>query len=355
MYLYEAMKSCSRSSIPGLPRYYCATTNPYGPGHSEVKAYWYDPAPGYDPTGIFIRDKKTGQVRARYTGDLLENKRLVEASPEYLAQLDSIENEALRLAWRFGNWDIMVGGFWDGVWNPDKHIVKPFMPPVTWKRWRSMDWGYAAPYSVNWYAKSPEGQVVMYRELYGYGGKENVGSRESASTVAKRILELDKHERKYGAKFSLNPADNQIWQGHGTEKTIADYFRENGVVWIEAKKGPGSRINGWNAVREALETRIPVAPEQGGGDKAGFVVTRDCKHFLRTFPVLMPDPDNWEDVDDEQEAHAADSVRYGLFSRHRVVRRKDESQDSKLYNEIELPRPRMKIESPHGTKLTGTG
>ncbi|MFW6076627.1 MAG: terminase large subunit domain-containing protein [Hyphomicrobiales bacterium] len=313
-YLYEAMKSCSRTSVPGIPRFYCATTNPYGPGHGWVKSYWYDPAPAYDPTGVIIRNPKNGELRARYTGDLLENKQLIEASPEYVQQLDSIGNEALRLAWRFGNWDIMVGGFWDGVWNHDLHIIEPFTPPVTWRHWRAMDWGYAHPYSVGWYAKSPEGQVIRYRELYGWGGKEDVGSRENASVVARRILALDAFERKYGTKFQMNPADDQIWQGHGTERKIVDSFTDAGVIWMKAKKGKDSRVNGANAVREALEARIPIGRDGGElagasararelGEKPGFAVTRSCRHFLRTFPILMPDEDDWEDVDTEQEDH----------------------------------------------------
>jgi len=308
-YLYEAMKSCSRTSHSGVPRMYRATTNPYGTGHPWVKRYWYDPAPGYERDGTYIRDPHTGQIRVRFSGDLLENKALIEASPEYLQQLDGIQSEALRMAWRFGSWEIAIGGFWDGVWDPSQHIVKRFIPPVTWRRWRALDWGYAKPYSVGWYAKSPEGQIVRYRELYGWGGKEDVGSRESVSAVAHKILEHDKFERQHGARFQLNPADSQIWASEGTERSVADIFSECGVVWHKASKGPGSRVNGWNAIREALEERIPLPPERGGGEVPGFVVTDNCKHFLRTFPVAMPDEDNWEDIATDTEDHcfAADT------------------------------------------------
>ena len=47
---YEAMKSCSRSSHPGMPRKYRSNCNPYGVGHNWVKAFWIDPAPAGVPS-----------------------------------------------------------------------------------------------------------------------------------------------------------------------------------------------------------------------------------------------------------------------------------------------------------------
>ena len=150
----------------------------------------------------------------------------------------------------------------------------------------------------------PDGVIYRYREIYGWGGKENLGSREYATEVAKRINQIEKGEIEDGAVFRLNPADSQIWAADGHEQSIYDSFAKEGVLWTPSKKGPGSRINGWDVCRQRLATKT-------------FKVTSDCTHFLRTVPGLMSDDKDWEDIDTEQEDHAADEWRYSMISRHR--------------------------------------
>jgi len=90
------------------------------------------------------------------------------------------------------------------------------------------------------------------------------------------------------------------------KKTVDDFGV--GVAWIPAKKGPGSRLNGARNLMQLLK-------RSKDGKPGGFKVFRCCKHFIRTVPILMPDPDNWEDVDTAMEDHSYDEVRYSLSSR----------------------------------------
>jgi len=41
----------------------------------------------------------------------------------------------------------------------------------------------------------------------------------------------------------------------------------------------------------------------------------NCKHLLRTLPMLQHDENNPEDLDTTAEDHAADALRYGVMSR----------------------------------------
>ncbi len=298
---YEVMKSCNRCSVPGVPRFYCSTGNPYGAGHGWVKEHFID----IGPEGTVVTDDQ-GNARVHIRVNLEDNRAMMENDPEYVKQLDGIKNPELRKAWREGDWDIVVGGFLQGIWNPKVHVVKPFEIPIDWPRWRAMDWGFAAPYSIGWYAISPEGVVYRYRELYGYGGKAGVGTRESATEVARKVLAAERREREAGVVFRRNPADSQIFANDGREKTIEEYFRKEGVRWVKASKGPGSRVNGAQAIIQALQ-------------QEKFKVFDSCVHFIRTVPVLMPDPHNWEDVDTEMEDHCWDEAMYSLRSRHRAL------------------------------------
>jgi hypothetical protein len=321
---YEKMKSCNRCSVQGVRRRYLSTGNPFGAGHGWVKQRFID----LGPSGTIFRETKKSSMggkevimeRVRIHVDLEDNKALLEADPEYVMQLDSIENPALRAAWRKGDWEITVGGFLQGIWDHDVHIVDDFEIPRDWTRWRAMDMGFSAPYSVGWYCRDPATKTVYrYRELYGWGGKPNVGTRESPEEIAQKIIDVERPERKLGITFRKNPADTSLWgatsikeagreitQAELMKKTVDDYGV--GVGWIPAKKGPGSRLNG-------ARNLIQLLKRAKDGKPGGFKVFRSCKHFIRTVPILMPDPDNWEDVDTEMEDHPYDEVRYSLSSR----------------------------------------
>jgi hypothetical protein len=305
---YEIMKSCSRSATPGVPKKYRATCNPYGAGHNWVKRKFID----IGPAKTVVRDR-FGLTRCRIHGAMLENTHLMTNDPMYRKRIEAIENPELRKAWLEGDWDIIVGGFLQGVWDPKKHVVDPFTIPPTWRRWRTMDWGYARPYSVGWYTMDPDTRCIYrYRELYGWGGKENVGTRESAEEVGARILRAEELERKAGIIFRNNPADSAMWASiggariDGREMTIGELFGKSGVKWRPAKKGPGSRVVGAQVVIYYMKKGLFKV--FGGGLN---------RHFLRTVPVIMPDENNWEDVDTEMEDHAWDELRYSLVSRHR--------------------------------------
>jgi hypothetical protein len=112
-----------------------------------------------------------------------------------------------RKAWLLGRWDINIGAFLEGAWDPEKHIVKPFPIPSHWKVWQAMDWGYGKPYSVGWYAKDPEGKTYRFRELYGMRARTrtgkflpNVGTKETPKTVAERIKAREEHDERLGSR-----------------------------------------------------------------------------------------------------------------------------------------------------------
>ena len=72
-------------------------------------------------------------------------------------------------------------------------MVKPFEIPRDWMKFRAMDFGQARPYAVLWFAVDYDGDMYVYRELYGWGGKPNVGTGETARQVGeKEVSTMDK-------------------------------------------------------------------------------------------------------------------------------------------------------------------
>lgn len=302
---YDSMKSCSRSSHPDMPRKYRSTANPYGIGHSWVKRYFIDVA----PPGVVFNDG--GMDRVRIKGYFFENKTLMKSDPEYVTRLMSIADPNKRKAWLGADWNIVSGGMFDGVWREEVHMIKPFEIPKGWRISRSFDWGSSAPFSVGWWATSngtdlytgdtddngeptrrsfPRGTKFRIAEWYGWTGKDNEGCRMLASEIGRGIKKRE-DEMGLTGKVIAGPADTSIFETTNGV-CIADDMARAGIRWERADKGPGSRKNGWEKVRDMFAACLDFPME-----RPGLFVFNTCRHFIRTVPSLPRDKNDPDDVD----------------------------------------------------------
>jgi hypothetical protein len=355
------MMSCCRSTVKGIPRKYRATTNPYGPGHNQVKFRFR--LPGKD--GLIIWDSRDDQgelepPRVAVRSSLQENRVLLDADPGYRARiLAAARNDAERKAWDLGSWDIVAGGMFDDVWDPRYNVVPFFSVPTSWRLDRSFDWGSSKPFSVGWWAESdgsdlvlPPAQVLKlgrvlqqarvmstvrgdlfrWREWYGWNKKPNEGSRMLAVDIAKGIVERELQWNVRG-RVKIGVADSAIFKVENGMSIATDMGKQvrvngqlySGVQWEPSDKSPGSRKVGWERTREMIrDVRGEVVKDERGEpillangmerrlprERPGLFVTDACEHFLRTVPVLPRDDKDLDDVDTEAEDHVGDETRY---------------------------------------------
>lgn len=103
-----------------------------------------------------------------------DNPLLLKADPGYVANLQMLGSATLVKAWLEGDWSVIEGAFFD-CWSTEKHVIEPFEIPEWWMRFASFDEGFAAPFSVGWWAVAsedhaiidriiPKGAMVRYRE-----------------------------------------------------------------------------------------------------------------------------------------------------------------------------------------------
>lgn len=290
----------------GFPRILCGS-NPGNVGHAWVKStFIMDGDDRVTPLAIRQMPPEEGGMKRQYIPATLDdNPTMAVDDPTYRDRLRGLGNAAMVKAFERGDWDAVVGSFLEGIWDDDGHVVDPFPIPSTWKVWRAMDWGFAKPYAIYWLALDHDGVYYVWRELYGYGGKADVGTRETATQVAQKIKKIEEHDERLGYEYRSNPADSAIFAEQGHSKSIGKMFRDEGIKWVECFKGPRSRVNGAQEI---------VALLKGGKLK----VFRTCKHLIRTVPALMPDENNLEDVNTKMEDHAWDALRYGVQSRRRA-------------------------------------
>ena len=293
----------------GVPTRMVLTGNPGGAGQPWLKDRYIT---GYKPYQLIQDEEDPLWYRTYIPAKVWDNKILLEMDPGYVNRLRQVGADWLVKAWLDGDWDVVPGMFLEGVWDASRHVCDPFDIPPEWKRFRALDWGYAAPYSVGWYTIDFDGRLYRYRELYGRGKRMGEGTRENVSQVAQRILDIEADERQRGIKFLYNPADSACWINDGRVRSINDIFTEEAVIWSPSTKGPGSRINSAQEVINRLRNDM-------------FVVFSHCQNFLETVPGIPSDPKMPEDVDTESIDHAWDELRYAVMSRQPKSRQKPKS------------------------------
>ena len=208
-----------------------------------------------------------------------------------------------------GQWGVPAGKFFS-AWDEKKHLVKPFEIPREWRKFRAADWGMAKPYAVLWFAIDYDNNLWCYRELYGWGGKANVGTGETAAELGKRIAAIEKKEENVEAGY----LDSACWGRNGvTGETIAEainkeLFNAGLVLFSKSSKG---RVEGANAFKQRL-----IGNKNSNGEFVPAIrFFTNCIHTARTIPMLGHDKHNGETYDTDAEDHIADAIAYACLSR----------------------------------------
>lgn len=304
-----------KTPVPPLPLV-LSGANPGGPGHNWVKAAFIDFA---EPMEIRRMPKEEGGMLRQYIPARLEDNPSLDAE-EYSSRLLGLRSPYLVKAMLEGSWDIVAGGMFDDLWNPEIHVVAPFEIPSSWKLDRSFDWGASKPYSVGFWAESDgsdarlddgstlhtlRGDLFRIAEIYGWSGQPNEGCGHSPAEIARLILE--KQELLgFGRRIQAGPADNSIFDASGRISIASDMDRL-GVRWLRSDKTPGSRKRGWVLLRQMLQGSVRR-------ESPGLFVFSDCTHFIRTIPTLPRDSRDPDDIDTSAEDHIADETRYRILS-----------------------------------------
>lgn len=310
----------------GIPCQLHGTGNPGGPGHQWVKARYIDPAP---QGNVVIRETVGGRLTERVfiPAKVSDNRILMQSDPGYVTRLHQSGSAELVRAWLEGDWNVVEGAFFD-CWTPDM-VIKPFTIPDHWLRFRAFDWGYAAPFSVGWWAvvtddylhlgqRLPRGALVRYREWYG-ANAPNIGLRMTAENVAKGIKSREDEEITYSvADPAIFAEDGGPCIAERMEIPRDDSF--SGLYW---SKGDNKRVaregsvGGWDAMRDRMvgtKTVTDTGQVLDDGDPMIFVF-ETCADSIRTIPSLPHDKNKAEDIDTNAEDHAADEWRYACMSR----------------------------------------
>lgn len=252
-------------------------------------------------------DKPNDNVLAMTT-TYLQNEWLSDADRERFDDMKRNNPQRYKVA-GLGQWGVAAGQYFS-EWDEGKHIVKPFEIPAEWTKFRSMDFGQAKPYCVLWWAVDYDGNLWCYRELYGWGGKPNVGTGETARQIGERIVQLEKREENVRSGV----LDSASWARVGvTAPSIAEELNKVlvGHGLISFGKSSKGRLEGANLFKQRLIGNTLA----DGTNKPAIYFFSTYVHCIRTIPMIGHDKLKPELPDTSAEDHAYDAVAYAVSSR----------------------------------------
>lgn len=115
---------------------------------------------------------KTKMIRSRHEDNptLFDPRtgEITQSGAAYMSKLDALTGvRYMRL--RKGVWCAAEGLVYDG-WDPEIHLHKQIkVPPISWTRYITVDFGYTNPMVVQFWAEDEDGRLYLYKERYQTG------------------------------------------------------------------------------------------------------------------------------------------------------------------------------------------
>jgi phage terminase large subunit len=297
--MFRKLMGSNRSSKPGISAKAILTGNPGGIGHKWLKR-------------LFIERRFTSLERgddyAFIQALVDDNPALIHNDPDYVHRLEAEPNEALRKAYRYGDWDIFAGQFFGEI-TRDVHFINPFPIPHRWNRFGSYDFGYNHPAAFGWFASDEDGNVFLYREL--------VEAKLRVDQFAAKVNSFEDTKQLYPIAAGWDCwTQKGVLRTDSNPPTVAEEFQKHDLI---LKKAVIDRIQGAAQVRNYLAWRDLA----DGRDKPRFFIFNTCPISFDTLTRVQHDPNRVEDVlkidasdgDPMSGDDAYDMIRMGLMTR----------------------------------------
>lgn len=286
----------TRMRFPGIPdRKFIGATNPGQIGHGWVKRKWVK----VDPAYVDLEQQRFFFVPAKYSDNKFN-------PDDYGLQLSAITDPQKRKALLDGSWDVFAGQYFD-EWNPNLHVINPFVPSKSLVIVGGMDWGRANPFAFHLssvekisYEEKSFFRVKTFFETYGINKDPKDWSSEIKNSLLK-VFNLTLSDITWiRADPSIFNKQNFVTLSHA----VRDLFIDADDRWRLLKAANNDRISGWNVMHNWLSLAPDGLPY--------WQITSNCNNLVRTLPDLVHDELHVEDVDSEGEDHSPDACRYML-------------------------------------------
>jgi phage terminase large subunit len=261
------------------------TCNPGGVGHAWVKRLFID------------RDFRVGEDPADYafiSARLEDNPVLMQASPDYLAQLQSLPPR-LRDAWLYGRWDTFAGQFFP-EFSREAHLVVGGWPAVQ-QCFGAMDYGFDR-LAVLLMGREANGRLAVLGERC----VSNLTLREAANEAAALFA-------KAPARVEYVAASPDLWNRRQDSGLSGVAVMQSVPTLPPMRAADDRRVAGWRTLRQYLHEKV----EDG---LPRLRIHASCEELIRCMEALQYDEHNAEDAASHPHhlTHAPEALRYGVMS-----------------------------------------
>ena len=219
--------------------------------------------------------------------------------------------EAKRRARLFGDWDVIEGNFFD-TWDNEVHIVRPndyllYEQLLQWNVGMGLDYGNVTV--LECIARDFNGNYILFDELYQ--------EKMNRTRKIQQALEFLNHR---GLMKKLIIADTNMWIKDAFDVDNAtmpaqDYINAGmrllAVSKSSSDKNKGYRENCNDNVKDVLDYNMDEFGKITRPPK--LLVYERCGHFIETFPTLITDANNQDDIADGQPDHCYDAFKMILM------------------------------------------
>lgn len=256
-------------------------------------------------------------------------------------------------------WFAQTGSYFD-MWDIDRHVVRDFIVPDFWLRYRTFDYGSHEPWACIWVAVSPgitvheetpyerylpRGCLVVYREWYGCKAEHPKGERDHMTTnlapqgwsnadIANGVI--DRTEERFDGQPTFTdgfPFNNL--GGH----TIADDFNKNG---LELTKGDTDRKQRGAQTASRLAGKKLIA---GSDEKWPMLVFfESCKYCQDYMAAIERHEDEgrlWDYKEKGEPTHIVDCVTLACMV-HPIVKDAEPTTEQILDNSMKSAKNRRR-------------
>lgn len=265
-----------------------------------------------------IYTKADGKRITVVTTDIRDNIHLTESAIKEFEDMLTEEEKEARLHGRF----MHLSGLVYKEFRPDYHICEPFQPPAVWTRYFAIDPHERTPTACMWLAVSPQGNMVIYDELWMEGDVESIAHAIHAQegVLVPQVRLMDPH----------NDKDNQISGGFNIRKE----FMKHGVYCQRANSDP---TLGKSRIRAALQMKYSSLTKT---EAPLLRVARNCTQTIYEFQHYI-----WDDYRRNKE-------EYGL--KEQVKKKNDHFMDALRYIMNHDPRYVVQEDTEEEVRYEGT-
>lgn len=285
---FRILGGCLRG-VNKIPKRFCLTCNPGGVGHRWVKRLFIDKE--YKTDSLNPEENENPKDYLFIPATVEDNVHLMKASPAYVQMLSALP-ENMRRAHRYGDWDALAGTYFP-EFSEARHVVKEFIPPAHWMRYRAFDYGLDM-FACGWFAQDEDGRSYMYREFH------------APNLIVSDAAKIMHENTSPNEHISITFCPPDMWNRQkDTGKTMAEVFMMNGIGLVKADN---NRVQGWLQVKEGLA-------DSDGKPRLFFM--DNCKDTISDLQAIQADEKNPNDCAKEphEVTHLPDMVRYYYVSR----------------------------------------